>query len=129
MIHRMANGNGDTSDGSTDVVWWVLGGTTAAMTLYYLLKPTMQTVAPYLEIKEESFPDVNAVAVRFGQIRELWSMGYINSEEAIVQTRKLAEALLELQNAGKAFGGTIQDLTVRMDQFIKDVSEYQAQAA
>ena len=106
MIHRMAENNGNGSNGS-GIVWWVLGGTTALMTLYYLLKPTIHTVAPYLEVKEESFPDVNAVAVRFGQIRELWSMGYINSEEAIVQARNLAEALLELQKAGKASGGTI----------------------
>lgn len=128
MIDRMGdNGNGGP-DGS-DVLWWVLGGTAATVALYHFLRPATQTVAPYFEVKEPTFSDLNSVAVRFGQIRELWSMGYINSEEAIVQAKKLAEALLDLQKAGKASGGTVEGLTSRIDQFVKDVSEYQASAA
>jgi hypothetical protein len=126
MIHRMGN-DGDGPNGS-DALWWVVGGTVAAVTLYRLLYPRVEPVMPYLEVKEQSFPDVNSVAVRFGQIRELWSMGYIDSNDAIAQAEKLAGALLELQKAGKAFGVTVENLTTRIDRFVKDVSEYQAAA-
>jgi hypothetical protein len=126
MIHRMGN-DGDGPNGS-DALWWVVGGTVAAVTLYRLLYPRVEPVMPYLEVKEQSFPDVNSVAVRFGQIRELWSMGYIDSNDAIAQAEKLAAALLELQKAGKAFGVTVENLTTRIDRFVKDVSEYQAAA-
>lgn len=129
MIHPMGNGNGGDGIDNTDVLWWLFGGTAAAVTLYHLFGPKVQTVAPYFEAKEPSFSDVNAVAVRFGQIRELWSMGYIASEEAIAQSKILASALLDLQSAGKASSGTVEDLTVRIDRFIKDVGDYQAQAA
>lgn len=127
MIHRM--GNGDNGSNGSDVLWWVLGGTAAAITLYHLTKPSSERVSSYLEVKEPSFPDVNSVAVRFGQIRELWSMGYINSGEAIAQAKDLAEALLKLQREGKAFGVTVENLTTRIERFVKDVSEYQASAA
>lgn len=126
MIHRMGNDNG--ANGS-DALWWAVGGTVAAITLYHLLRPNAQSVMPYLEVKDQSFPDVNSVAVRFGQIRDLWSMGYIDSNEAIVQAEKLATALLELQKVGKAFGVTVENLTTRIERFVKDVSEYQASAA
>ena len=86
-------------------------------------------MSSYLEVKEPVFSDVNSVAVRFGQIRELWSMGYINSGEAIAQAESLAEALLRLQKEGKAFGVTVENLTTRIERFVKDVSEYQASAA
>jgi hypothetical protein len=119
--------DGDGPNGS-DALWWVVGGTVAAVTLYRLLYPRVEPVMPYLEVKEQSFPDVNSVAVRFGQIRELWSMGYIDSNDAIAQAEKLAAALLELQKAGKAFGVTVENLTTRIDRFVKDVSEYQAAA-
>ena len=126
MIHRMGN-DGNGPNGS-DALWWVVGGTVAAVTLYRLLYPRVEPVMPYLEVKEQSFPDVNSVAVRFGQIRELWSMGYIDSNDAIAQAEKLAAALLELQKDGKAFGVTVENLTTRIDRFVKDVSEYQAAA-
>jgi len=126
MIHRMGN-DGDGPNGS-DALWWVVGGTVAAVTLYRLLYPRAEPVMPYLEVKEQSFPDVNSVAVRFGQIRELWSMGYIDSNDAIAQAEKLAAALLDLQKEGKAFGVTVENLTTRIDRFVKDVSEYQAAA-
>ena len=119
--------DGDGPNGS-DALWWVVGGTVAAVTLYRLLYRRVEPVMPYPEVKEQSFPDVNSVAVRFGQIRELWSMGYIDSNDAIAQAGKLAGALLELQKAGKAFGVTVENLTTRIDRFVKDVSEYQAAA-
>ena len=121
-------GNDGNGPNGSDALWWVVGGTVAAVTLYRLLYPRVEPVMPYLEVKEQSFPDVNSVAVRFGQIRELWSMGYIDSNDAIAQAEKLAAALLELQKAGKAFGVTVENLTTRIDRFVKDVSEYQAAA-
>lgn len=127
MIHRM--GNDDNGPTGSDILWWVMGGTAATVALYHLTKPSPERVSSYLEVKEPSFPDVNSVAVRFGQIRELWSMGYINSQEAIVQAEGLANALLKLQKEGKAFGVTVENLTSRIEHFVKDVSEYQASAA
>jgi len=121
-------GNDGNGPNGSDALWWVVGGTVAAVTLYRLLYPRVEPVMPYLEVKEQSFPDVNSVAVRFGQIRELWSMGYIDSNDAIAQAEKLAAALLELQKDGKAFGVTVENLTTRIDRFVKDVSEYQAAA-
>jgi hypothetical protein len=50
--------DGDGPNGS-DALWWVVGGTVAAVTLYRLLYPRVEPVMPYLEVKEQSFPDVN----------------------------------------------------------------------
>lgn len=129
MIHRMGNDNGDGPGLDT---WMVIAGIgAAAFILYrsYAKNLEGERANPFLEVKEPSFPDVNSVAVRFGQIRELWSMGYISSEDAIAQADQLATALLKLQKEGKAAGVTVENLTARIDRFVKDVGEYQAQAA
>ena len=128
MIHRMGNNDDGPSDNTLLFIMLGVGATVAAYHLFWK-KPESERANPFLEVKEPSFPDVNSVAVRFGQIRELWSMGYIDSADAIAQADQLATALLDLQKAGKAAGVTVENLTGRIDQFVKDVSEYQAQAA
>jgi hypothetical protein len=130
MIHRMGNGDGDGA-GLDPTILALVGVGAAAFILYraYAKSHEGERANPFLEVKEPSFPDVNSVAVRFGQIRELWSMGYIDSADAIAQADQLATALLKLQMDGKAAGVTVENLTARIDRFVKDVSEYQAQAA
>jgi hypothetical protein len=121
MIHRMGNGNGDAS---SDALWWVLGGTAATVTLYQLFKPRMAEQAAFVYTKEP-FVDMNAVAVRFGQLRDLWSMGYLSPAETVAQLEGLTTAISDLQKAGKASPASAQELVTRIDGLIKDVLEYQ----
>lgn len=127
MIHGMGN-----NDGGDDIspVWWLVGITAATATLYHFLKAKESvTQAPYFEVKEPVFSDLNSVAVRFGQIRELWSMGYMSTEDAVAQLGDLKTALSGLQSAGKVSAANAQDLTARMDRLIKDITEYQGMVA
>jgi hypothetical protein len=127
MIGRMGNGNGDTL-GIPDPVVWVIGGTAAAIALYYLTKSSPGvTQAASVAPKEApaAFADMNAVAVRVGQVRDLWTMGYLNPQEAIDQLTGLATAIAELQKAGKATPASAQDLVTRIDGLLKDVTDYQ----
>jgi len=126
MIHRMGNDNGGV-DGS-DVLLWVLGGTAATVILYNLLKRPSVVPEGLVFSKEQSFPDMNSVAVRFGQIRELWSMGYLDSTEAVSQLEGLSAAILELQKAGKASAASAQELVTRIERMVKDIVDYQAAA-
>lgn len=118
-------------DDGSDVLLWVLGGTAATVALYQLLKSSAppERVSSFLEVKEQVFPDMNAVAVRFGQIRELWSMGYLSSSDTVLQLEKLTAAILDLQKSGKASAASAQELANRIDRLIKDILEYQASAA
>lgn len=128
MIYRMGNDNGGL-DGS-DVLWWVLGGTVATVTLYQLLRGSSPVnLNPYVQAEEPTFSDMNSVATRFGQLRDLWGMGYINSAEAATQLEGLVSAMLKLQNEGKASIASTQELVNRIERLIKDIVEYQASAA
>ena len=128
MIHRVGNNGNGGADGS-EAFWWVLGGTVATITLYNVFKGRLSgEQAQYISTKE-SFPDTNSVAVRFGQLRDLWSMGYISSGEAISELETLTAALLELQKAGKASAASAQELASRIERMIRDILEYQPSAA
>lgn len=127
MIERMGNDNGGAN--GSEALWWVLGGTTAVVTLYQLLgKPSSASINPFYQEEEPVFSDLNSVATRFGRIRDLWSMGYINSAEAATQLESLVSAMLKLQNEGKASPASTQELVNRIEQLIKDITEYQAAA-
>jgi len=126
MIHRMGNDNGGPS---VDPLWLLAGGTVAAVVLYNLLgKPSPASVNPFYQEEEPVFSDLNSVATRFGRIRDLWSMGYINSAEAATQLETLVSAILKLQSQGKASAASTQELVSRIEQLIKDITEYQAAA-
>lgn len=128
MIHRMGNGNGGAN--GSDALWWVLGGTVATVTIYHLLgKPSPVDINPFVQTEEPTFPDMNSVAVRFGQIRDLWSMGYLNSSEAVYQLEGLVSGIQKLQGEGKASAASVQEITSRIDRLIKDVLDYQVSAA
>lgn len=127
MIHRMGNDNGG-ANGSL-ALWWVLGGTVATVTLYQFLgKPSPADLNPFVQAEEPTFSDLNSVATRFGQIRDLWSMGYINSAEAATQLEGLVSSILKLQGEGKASAASTQELVNRIEQLIKDITEYQSAA-
>lgn len=128
MIHRMGNDNGETL-GIPDPLAWVLGGTAATILLYNLLKPgpgVTQAAAVAPKEAPTSFADMNAVAARFGQVRELWTMGYIDPTETVDQLTGLASAIAELQKAGKASPASAQELITRIDRLINEVTAYQA---
>lgn len=127
MIHRMGNDNGGPN--GVDALWWVLGGTAATVALYHLFgKSSPVDLNPFVQAEEPTFSDLNSVATRFGQIRDLWSMGYINSAEAATQLETLVVAILKLQSEGKASAASTQELVGRIEQLIKDITEYQAAA-
>jgi len=126
MIPVMGNGNGNMDFYMpADPLWWVIGGTVATIVLYNVLKKSPpESSAPVGVLETPTFQDMNAVAVRFGQIRDLWSMGYMGPEETIGELKNLTSAILDLQKIGKASPGSAQDMASRIEQLIKDVINY-----
>lgn len=126
MIPVMGNGNGGMDFYMpADPLWWVIGGTIATVVLYNVLKkPAPESATPVGVLETPEFKDMNAVAVRFGQIRDLWSMGYIGPEEAVGELKNLASAILDLQKSGKTSPGSAQDMASRMEKMIKDIIDY-----
>jgi hypothetical protein len=121
-------GNGNGNGGDIEPLIWVLGGTAATIAAYHILKAAKPAdqVAPVPNKEAPSaFVDMNAVAVRFGQVRELWTMGYLNPEETVDQLTGLLTAITELQKAGKASAASAQELSSRISGLIDDVVKYQ----
>lgn len=125
MIHRMGNNDGGAS---VDPLWLVVGITMLSIGIYQIFKPTQQSLNPvYVPENEasQSFLDMNAVAVRLGQIRELWSMGYLGSQETVSQLEGLKTAIGNLRRDGKASAASAQEFSMRIDRMIEDILEYQ----
>lgn len=126
MIHRMGNGDADGVD--IDPLWWVLGGTITTVVIYNMLQKRTLEQTNVAYTTESPLQNMNAVAVRFGQVRDLWLMGYISTDEVIKQLSGLVDAISDLQRVGKASPVSAQDLTSRIDAMLKDAAEYQAAA-
>ena len=104
--------------------WWVLGGTGAIIGLYQLLKaPFRATETMPVPPKEPpaSFPDMNAVATRFSQVKELYRMGYLSADETASQLGRLMDAADALRDAGKISPGAAADLTSRIGSFFDNI--------
>lgn len=126
MIHRMGNGDGDGVE--LDPLWWVLGGTITTVVIYNMLQKRTLEQTNVAYTTDNPLQNMNAVAVRFGQVRDLWLMGYISTDEVIKQLSGLVDAISDLQRVGKASPVSAQDLTSRIDAMLKDAAEYQAAA-
>lgn len=99
----------------------VLGGTAAVVALYQLFKPNFgeSGVMPVPPVEApSSFADLNAVATRFSQVRELYRMGYISEVDAFAQLDGLLTAINSLQASGQADSATVVQLTSSINAFI-----------
>lgn len=124
---KMGNGNG-YSDGNVDPLWWVIAGTIATIVGYNLFRrehPADQVAPVAPKENPQAFTTLNDVANRFGQVRELWVMGYINPDETVIQLTDLLEAIAALQQRGQASPASAQELAGRVSSLIEDVTEYQ----
>jgi len=127
-MQKMGNGNGNGSVAGTDPLWWVVGGTIATIVGYNLFKtkhPADQIAPVAPKEPPPSFSSLNDVATRFGQVRELWTMGYLNPEETVTQLTSLMETIAVLQRSGQASAASAQELSGRISSLIEDVLEYQ----
>ena len=100
---------------------WVLGGTAAVVALYQLFRsrPGSTETMPVPPVQPPSdFQSLNAVATRFGQVRELYRMGYISPVDAVAQLDGLIAAIDALQAGGQADSATVVQLTSSINAFI-----------
>jgi len=100
---------------------WVLSGTAAVVGLYQLFKPRFgdSGVMPVPSVDApSSFMDLNSVATRFSQVRELYRMGYISAADAIQQLDGLIAAIDTLRADGQADSATVVQLTSSINAFI-----------
>lgn len=104
---------------------WVLGGTGAVIALYQLFKPNFgeSGIMPVPAVESpSSFQDLNAVATRFGQVRELYRMGYLSAIDTFAQLDGLLTAINSLQVDGQADSATVVQLTSSINAFIDDLN-------
>lgn len=129
MISRMrGNDNGDLAVLLNDPLVWVIGGTATAVLLYQIFKsgrPADQIAPVAPKEAPTAFVDLNAVATRFGQVRELWTMGYLSPEETLDQLTGLLDATGNLVQARKASAADALEITTRIEQLMRDVAEFQ----
>lgn len=100
---------------------WVLGGTAAIVALYQLLRSRAGTTEtmPVPPVRPPSdFESLNAVATRFGQVRELYRMGYISAVDTVQQLDGLLTAIDALRGRGQADSATVVQLTSSINAFI-----------
>ncbi len=121
-------GQGRSSDG--DATLWVLAGTGALIGIWHLfLKPKVERpteVAPVAPREAPvEFATLAEVTNRFGQVRELFKMGYIDPPETYRQLEGLLAAIDSLKAAEKADPATAQELVSRIGAFIEQVREYE----
>lgn len=105
------------------VLFWVLAGTAALIGVHKLLAVPGEA-AFSIEIKED-LKDLNAVAVRFSRVRDLFQTGYIGVQETLGQLDGLLTSIGALRQAGKAAPSTTQELVSRIDSFAEQVRIYQ----
>lgn len=127
MISRMSgNGNGNGDITLANPLVWLVGATAASIALYQLFgkRPADQVAPVAPKEAPTAYADINAVATRFGQVRELWTMGYLSPDETLNQLTGLLTAMDDLIKSGKASPAGAQDLTGRVQKLMSDVEEY-----
>jgi len=104
------------------VIFWVLAGTAALIGAHKLLAGSGES-AFQIEIQED-LKDLNAVAVRFSRVRDLFYTGYIGTGETLGQLDGLLTSIDALRQAGKTDSSTVQELVSRIDSFAEQVKLY-----
>lgn len=124
---------GDAGNSVAGAMPWVLLGVAGGIGLYWLLKPKAKTVpgkteaAPVAPLLPPSrYADLDSVDARFGQVRELYRMGYLNPEHTLgeLATLEAAARNLESQDAEKA--GAI---LARIETYRNEISQYAGSSA
>jgi len=105
------------------MIFWILAGTAALIGAHKLLSSPAGESAFPIEIRE-NLKDLNAVAVRFSRIRDLFYTGYIGTGEALAQLDGLLMSIDSLRQAGKTDSSTVQELVSRIDSFIEYSSSH-----
>jgi hypothetical protein len=112
---------------------WVFGTAGAATALYFALRPAKalpgETVAaPLAPVSPPSaYADLAAVDARFGQVRELYRMGYLTPFQAIDQLTSLTSAAAALETAGKAGESETMALLAQIEEFARGVERFVAE--
>lgn len=116
--------------GNDDVLPWLLVGGGAGIGLYLLLKskarpgPGVTRAAPVAPIRPPpAFANAESVSRRFGEVRELYTMGYLTPEETESQVAALAAALGELVRTGRASASEVDPIADEMAVFLERVEE------
>ena len=102
------------------MIFWILAGTVALIGAHKLLAGPGESAFP-IEVQED-LKDLNAVAVRFSRVRDLFYTGYIGTGEALAQLDGLLMSIDSLRQAGKTDSSTVQELVSRIDSFMSHIS-------
>jgi len=122
------------SDEDSALGWVMLAGG-VGLGLIFLFGPrkgkpgvTVTKDVPRLEPPAQ-LPDLGAVAARFDEVRELYTMGYLTPAEARRQAGQLAETVARLVEAGRGDPGPAQELAQRIGRFLDQVRSFEAEMA
>jgi len=120
---------GANEDALTSSIPWFLIGIAGGLGLYWLLKPKAKTSVPGVTqaapvaplTSPERFVDLDSVDARFGQVRELYRMGYLNAEAALAELATLVAAARSMSEQDAEKAGSI---LARIDVYAKEVGAY-----
>lgn len=104
------------------MIFWILAGTVALIGAHKLIASPAESAFP-IEVQED-LKDLNAVAVRFSRVRDLFYAGYIDVGEALGQLDGLLASIEVLRQAGRSDPSTTQQLISRIDSFADQVRIY-----
>jgi len=104
------------------MIFWILAGTVALIGAHKLFAGPGEA-AFSVEVRED-LKDLNAVAVRFSRVRDLFYTGYIDVGEALRQLDGLLASINALRQDGKSDPSTVQQLVSRVDSFTEQVKLY-----
>jgi hypothetical protein len=129
----------DADKSSLGSLPWFLLGIAGGLGVYWVIKalskpsaasrPGVTQAAPVAPLTPPSrFADLDSVDARFGQVRELYRMGYMNAQSALgeLATLEIAAQSLSEQDAEKA-----GDILARIESYkgeIQQVASYESVA-
>jgi len=121
--HRM----GDNKTDGLGSLPWILLGVAGGLGLYWLLKPKAKSIpgvtqaAPVAPLTPPSrFADLDSVDARFGQVRELYRMGYMNQASALGELATLEAAA---QNMASQDGEKAGLILARIDAYKNEINQ------
>jgi hypothetical protein len=112
---------------------WVFGTAGAATALYFALRPAKAppgetVIAPVAPVSPPvEYTDLTAVDARFGQVKELYRMGYLTPSQAVDQLTGLTSAASVLQQEGKAGRDETLALLAQIEEFARGVERFVAE--
>ena len=121
---------------------WITGGLVgASVGLYFLLKENAEVakghpadqIAPIAPLEPPSaFASLNAIQVRYDEVKELWTMGYIEAEPAKAELIAMRDAAVNFQGvdhqAAQILIGKLEKLYRDVEQWLIDTAKPPAAA-